>query len=292
VSVIVPVYNDRDALARCLDHLAAQTYPRNLVHLLVVDNGSTEDIAGLVRAHPAGATLLTEPRPGSYAARNRALAVASTPLLAFTDADCLPAADWLEKGVAALEADSRLGLVAGRIELFPADPDRPTGAELYDMAYALHQDRHLEKDHFGATANLFTRKSVVDAVGPFDAAVRSRGDFEWGRRVWKAGYRQAYAPSALVRHPARRRLRDLASKARRLRGGELDLGTLDRSPRATLSRTWWHLRPPVQALPTARRYRAQFGRWPAVRFLAAMYWRQVTVTAEEARIRLGGRTRR
>lgn len=292
VSVIVPVYNDRDGLARCLDALAAQTYPRHLVSLIVVDNGSTEDVAGLVRSHPAGATLLTETMPGSYAARNRALSVAKTPVIAFTDADCLPEPDWLDRGVAALGDDDRLGLVAGRIQLFAADAARPTGAELYDMAYALDQERHLTVSHFGATANLFTRRSVVDQVGPFDGAIRSRGDYEWGRRVWAAGFRQAYAADAVVRHPARRSLRAMVAKARRIRGGDLGVGALDTSALATAARVGRGLLPPWKALPHYRAYRSTYGRGRALRFFGATYLRQVTVTAEELRIRMGGRPRR
>ncbi len=89
-----------------------------------MDNGSADDVAGAVAAFPE-VRLLREPRRGSYAARNRGLAGTTAPLLAFTDADCLPAPDWLARGVAVLAGDPAVDLVAGRIECSPASPGAP-----------------------------------------------------------------------------------------------------------------------------------------------------------------------
>lgn len=291
VSVIIPVFNDAAGLAQCLDHIARQSYPAELTEVLVVDNGSAEDIAPVVRAHLPAARLLRESRPGSYAARNRALQEATGDVLAFTDADCWPEEDWLKCGVARLSGDPALGLVAGHVELVPRDPRRPTGAELYDMTYALRQRDYLEKQHFGATANLFTRRPVIAAVGPFDAALKSRGDYEWGRRVHAAGHGQVYAPEVVVRHPARGTLRAMAAKARRQRGGLVAVG--DISP-AWGNRLWrWanHLLP-IKPGADVRAAARRFGRLAALRFYGAIYYRRLVVMAEEVRLALGGKARR
>ena len=46
----------------------------------------------------------------------------------------------------------------------------------------------------------------------------SGGDCEWGKRVWKMGYQQVFAPDAVVYHPARSTLAALCEKVRRLAG--------------------------------------------------------------------------
>lgn len=291
-SVIVPVYNGAMALAKCLDCLAAQTYPRGSTEVLVVDNGSTEDIRSVVARHLPTAILLQEPTPGSYSARNRALQHASGEVLAFTDADCQPRPDWLERGVARLMSDERLGLVAGEVRMVPADPRRPTGVELYDVAYSLRQATYLEEQHFGVTANLFTRRSVVEKVGPFDARLLSRGDHEWGQRVWAAGFAQAYAPEAVVLHPARRTLHELVAKTRRLSGGSVAAGRLPRSRAARVRRWLNHLAPPANLGGMRRQYRREFGWWASWRFYGAVYVKRLVTASEEIRVRMGGRPRR
>src|SRR5687767_14260928 len=95
VSVIIPVYNDTERLLRCLEALEAQTYPRNRFEVIVVDNGSDVPVADTLNRHAGCAILVTEPRPGGFVARNAGIERASGEILAFTDADCLPAASWL-----------------------------------------------------------------------------------------------------------------------------------------------------------------------------------------------------
>ncbi len=218
VSVIVPVYNERERLARCLDALHRQTYPADRYEVVVVDNGSDRPPEALAERYD-GVRLLVERRRGSYAARNRGIAAANGALLAFTDADCVPARDWLEQGVACFERSPECGMVAGRIEVTALRPGRPTACERYDQLFYLDQERAVTKGHYGATANLFTSREVLCAVGPFDASLKSSGDNEWGQRVHRAGFAQVYCPGAVVRHPARRSLRALLRKELRIAGG-------------------------------------------------------------------------
>src|ERR1041385_9155423 len=109
VSVVIPVLGDAERLALCLDALDRQTLPANRFEVIVVDNASDRDeaIAAVVAEHAPRFRLLHEPRPGSYAARNRAIADARGTIIAFTDADCIPRPDWLERGIAALHAAPR-----------------------------------------------------------------------------------------------------------------------------------------------------------------------------------------
>jgi glycosyltransferase involved in cell wall biosynthesis len=223
VSVIIPVYNDRERLETCLAALERQTYPRNCYEVIVVDNGSRECVAPTVARFPQ-ARAACEPTPGSYVARNTGVALSRGEVLAFTDSDCLPAPDWIEAGVAALRRLPGCGMVGGRVDLFYQNPDNPTAVELYDkIVMGLQQRRYIESGHYGATANVFTWRRVFDRVGPFDAKLRSSGDNEWGQRVYRAGLPQAFADEARVGHPARSSLRDLCRKVVRVTGGHQDV---------------------------------------------------------------------
>ena len=218
VSVIVPVYDDAARLILCLEALHQQTYAPDRFEVVVIDNGSSEDIVGACRGF-AQVRCVDEPRPGSYVARNTGVAASSGEVLAFTDADCLPQRDWLEQGVHRLERSPEGTIVGGSVPVFAKDPARPTSAELYESAFAFPQRRRIEEEHWGVTANLFVPSIVMAAVGPFDERARSGGDAEWCRRAHAAGYRIVYEEAARVDHPARSSVAELLRKARRVGGG-------------------------------------------------------------------------
>jgi glycosyltransferase involved in cell wall biosynthesis len=220
VAVIIPVYNQAKLLARCLAALGEQTYPADRMEVIVVDTASTDELPELIRSTP-GVRFLHETRPGSYAARNLALANANAEIIAFTDADCIPDPAWLQHGVERLQHTPDCGLLAGRIELFPEDQRHPTAVECYELLTAFRQHEYASR-HYGATANVLTRRAVFDDVGPFNDTLFSGGDQEWGKRVHACGYAVVYDYHAVVRHPARRSFADLRRKKRRVIGGEYD----------------------------------------------------------------------
>ncbi|MDD9208173.1 glycosyltransferase, partial [Georgenia sp. 10Sc9-8] len=169
--------------------------------------------------------LVHEGRRGSYAARNAGAAVAIGDVLAFTDSDCLPRADWLRAGVAVLYGDLRPDAVGGAIEMVFRNGKAPeSGPEHYDAYDGLPQQEHFITTYpFAATANMFVRAEAFRAAGPFDAAFTSGGDREWGARLAAIGGRFAYAPGAVVDHPTRPTWAELTRKSRRIAHGMADL---------------------------------------------------------------------
>lgn len=256
VSVIIPLYNE-PRIGLALDALLAQSYPPDAYEILAVDNGSQDDSMALVRSYdPARIRLLTEhDQQGSYAARNAGIVAARGEIIAFTDSDCIPAPDWLAAGVRQFSSRPNVGLVAGRIDLFVANSERPTLAEQYELITAFNQERNVKSDRFGVTANLFTYAAVLTAVGSFDPLLQSGGDFEWGQRVYRAGYTQLYADDVIVRHPARRTVAQLVKKVVRTTSGGYDLTVrygLKRQGFLYLAK--WLLIPPYRNLIRILRY--------------------------------------
>lgn len=212
VSVIIPVRDDSVRLESCLEALARQENPGAAYEVLVIDNGSKDDPGSVVAQFP-GVRMLSEPHPGADRARNVGIRAARGAVLAFTDSDCIPHPDWIRCGVEALARLTTPGLVAGRIEVTARHPEAPTLAELHDLVLAFQQERCVRRSHYGATANILTRREVFEAVGPFREDYG--GDAEWGLRVYRSGRPVVYADDVRVAHPARDTLADLVARTRR-----------------------------------------------------------------------------
>ncbi|MGB3200489.1 MAG: glycosyltransferase family 2 protein [Nodosilinea sp.] len=298
VSVIIPVFNDGERLRLCLTALAEQTYERSRFEIIVVDNGSDhlELIQALVADYD-NATLALEPTPGSYAARNRGLALAQGEAIAFTDADCIPAPDWLAVGVQLLTQTPNCGLVAGQIQLFFQNPDRPTLVELYESVRALPQREFVEVHHYGATANVFALRQVIDAVGGFDPHLKSSGDAEWGQRVYAQGYRQVYGNAAIVHHPARSSLAELYQRTRRLAGGHYDVQMKEATSPRQRQMVFWrlllhNLTPPIFFMINTFKNLQLQGIGQKLKVTWAMVLVRYISVWELLRLRLGGKSSR
>jgi GT2 family glycosyltransferase len=132
-------------------------------------------------------------------------------ILAFTDQDCRPAQNWLERG---LEAMSTCEMAGGRVEVEYEDPTHPTSVEAFERVFAFNNRRYVEKLGFAVTANMFVPREVFDRVGGFEP--EGPDDLEWGQRATLAGYRWRYRPEVVVSHPPRRDWAGLTHKWRRL----------------------------------------------------------------------------
>jgi cellulose synthase/poly-beta-1,6-N-acetylglucosamine synthase-like glycosyltransferase len=214
VTVIVPAYNEAANIVACVASLRALDYPPEKLQIIVVDNGSTDRTLEVLAATP-GILALRETRPGSYAARNLALAHATGEVLCFTDADCSVDRGWVRKAVGHLGPE--VGVVAGHVELEFFDV-RLSASELFEKCFSFRQADNA-RNRVCVTANWTSRRDVLERFGGFDAGMRSGGDHALAARIAAAGLRVVYAPDAIVRHPARASFDELTRKRRRVIGG-------------------------------------------------------------------------
>lgn len=212
-SVIIPTYKDWDRLSSCIDHLLKQESEGLSFEIIIVDNEPLHQPPDWFRKFSDDIKLVHEPRPGSYAARNKGAAMAAGKYLAFTDSDCLPDAQWLQNALQTFSSEN-CDLIGGRIDLF-----KPEGgsdwAFLYERYTSFRQDTHVPQGK-SVTANLFVKKAVFETLNGFDANVKSGGDWEFTEQAVSEGYNMVYGANVIVKHPARKSIRQIFKKQKRL----------------------------------------------------------------------------
>lgn len=86
VSIIIPLYNGSHLITRCLNSIFNQIGEFDL-QVIIIDDGSTDNSADIVKQYPHSVTLLQQPNQGPAAARNKGIKAANGKYLAFLDGD-------------------------------------------------------------------------------------------------------------------------------------------------------------------------------------------------------------
>jgi glycosyltransferase involved in cell wall biosynthesis len=178
VSVIIPVYNNREQLREAVVSVLAQPLPD--LEVVVVDDGSTDGSGDALADLPA--KVVRQTNQGHPAARNAGLAQATGSLLGFLDSDDLAAAHGLPRLAAWLAAhpdhDVVGGLPAGVIDAagsviktFPSDASPSPGERRLDL------ELYRAGRFFPVNVWLYLfRRSFFDRLGSFDAGIRFSDD--------------------------------------------------------------------------------------------------------------------
>lgn len=230
-SVIVPVFRDWAGVPDLITAIEAQVNRPDLELIIVSNDEAAEQPHGLRCdrfVHCA--------KPGSYAARNHGAAAARGGILIFTDTDCRPEPQWAERVIASVGPDR---IVAGQVKMPNAQ-----GAgfwETYDTLTGFPVAAYV-RSGYGTTANLGVSARLFAACGGFPTDGFSGGDARFCRAAQTQGATIGFAPDAVVEHPARRSWAAIATKVRRIKGGQLRAGPMRR-------RVYWALRSVVPPLP-------------------------------------------
>lgn len=225
VSIIIPVYNGAKTMPACLESLLKQDYPADAFEIIVVENGSTDNTAAVIRQYPV--RLLHSHQRGPAAARNMGIAHSQKEIIAFTDADCIADPGWL-RNLTAPYADPCVGGVAGEIVAY-----RHGNRNMIEM----FSDEHSPLRNFisGAaeflphlyTANASYRRAALQQVGGFNPTLFTGEDVDLSWRVQLyTPYRVSYAPEAVIYHNHRSSKRGLARQYRQYGFGEILLDTI------------------------------------------------------------------
>jgi glycosyltransferase involved in cell wall biosynthesis len=223
LSAIVPTHNRPEALRACLESLQRQDADPDAFEVVVVDDGSEQDMAPVVSDVTAAGSIPMrcerQRTTGLNGARNRGAEVASGELLGFLDDDTLVSPGWASALIAAFETQSCAG-VGGRVELKLAGPEpgwmrsRRNFLAEYDLG---PEPIWLDSQPVPVGANCAVRRTEFERVGGFRVGLDrigrslvSNGDTEFFLRMRSSGGRLRYEPCAHVFHcvpPSRLTLR-------------------------------------------------------------------------------------
>jgi GT2 family glycosyltransferase len=174
VSVVVPVHNGAHFLAEAIESIRAQNHPA--LDIIVIDDGSTDDLATSVQALPVDMRFLPQDKLGPAAARNRGIRNAIGDYIAFLDVDDLWPAGTIAAALAAFQANPELCVAIGRAELVMRDEE----GDWLDVA-----SRDPIFPNYISSA-LFHRRAF-EQVGLFDEMLWFAEDVDWFARAEELG---------------------------------------------------------------------------------------------------------
>jgi len=214
LSVVIPTYRRRESLLRCLEGLAAgRRLPEETLivgHEQDPESGGLEALIQPFRAR-LGARLVWATQAGQIHQMNAGLAQVSGDVVCFTDDDCVPRPEWLER-LAAPYRDPTVGGVGGRDVVHHGNriseaPGRAVGqitwyGRIVGNHHLCFPPGLIEVQHLKG-ANMSFRRTAVPLLDPhmvLGAGSGSLNDTELSLAVRAQGYRLLYDPEALVDH--------------------------------------------------------------------------------------------
>ncbi|BCZ77873.1 glycosyltransferase family 2 protein [Paraburkholderia terrae] len=294
ITVLVPTYRRPQDLARCLAALQKQErVPDEVVVVARPDDEATHAcladplVVGALPLNVAAVEL-----PGQVAALNRGLDAATGDVIAITDDDAAPHADWVRRIGAAFESDARLGALGGR------DWVHQKGGVLdgsrFLVGKMMKSGKIIGNHHLGVGearevdllkgANMSYRRDAVRTIR-FDGRLRGAGaqvhnDMAFSMSVKNAGWKLVYDPRVAVDHyPAERFDEDRrdAQSLTAVRNAAYNLHLILREQLPAGQREvawWWYALVGTRVYPgalhavlalTSKGARTKLARWHAVR---------------------------
>ena len=197
VTVIVPAQNAKNCIEACVNSLFCQSYKSGDIQVVVVDDGSRDDTA--VVARNAGAEVVSIPAMGPAGARNRGVAISRGEILLFTDSDCVPELDWVEKMTLPFEDAN----VIGTKGIYRTDQKSLT-ARFVQLEYESRYERmkKLSTIDFVDTYSAGFRRDLFLKVGSFDESFPSASveDQEFSFRYSRLPGKILFIEEAVVLH--------------------------------------------------------------------------------------------
>jgi cellulose synthase/poly-beta-1,6-N-acetylglucosamine synthase-like glycosyltransferase len=203
VTVAVPCWNEEKTLAATLDSLLALDYPKDKLHIVVVDNNSTDGteqvVARYCATYPELISYRVEKRQGKHHAVNLALSESTSELFGCLDADSFVEPYTLTTLVSYFDADPTIKAVTPCIHIRnPRTLVQRLQAIEYLMGVFLRK-AYGELDAIQVTPGPFSifKKEVFDQLGPYKKAHNTE-DFEITLRMHKHHMKIANSHKALV----------------------------------------------------------------------------------------------
>ena len=179
VSVVIPTYNRWPMIAEAVESVLTQTF--NPFELIIVDDGSTDNTAHLLRSGDSRLKVFSQPQAGVAAARNAGVAISRGKYIAFLDSDDLwsPAklaiqADFMERNSAVHICQTEEIWIRGGVRVNPKSRHRKPGGDIFR--------RSLELCLISPSAVMMT-KELFHWAGGFDESFPVCEDYDLWLRI-------------------------------------------------------------------------------------------------------------
>lgn len=197
-SIIIPAYNASKTIEALLDSLLKQNYPRRDYEIIVVDDGSTDKTASLLKKYSL--LYLFQKHKGAGAARNFGAQSAKGEVVLFLDSDCVVPKDWIKKTLERHEKNKITGMIGGGVK----KPKRGTylaWADFFSSWFNAHEDLpRQEVKEYLPSLNLSLKREVFQKLGGFWERKITGEDVDFCFRARTMGIKILFNPSLAVWH--------------------------------------------------------------------------------------------
>ena len=182
VSLVITTKNEEKNIGNCLESIRWQTYPQNLLEVIVVDNGSTDQTKQISRKYMA---KVFDKGPERSAQRNYGMKMARGKYLMYLDADMILSPTVIEKAVEKLSPVSNIQCPVSTIPPVALYiPEVILGNSYWSKV------RRFERSFYDGTVidcARFVKKDIFEQTGGFDLNMTGPEDWDFDKKVRKIG---------------------------------------------------------------------------------------------------------
>lgn len=197
-SLVIPAYNAECTIAFCLESALNQSLPGEDYEIIVIDDGSTDTTARIVKNYPI--RLIQQQNQGPAIARNKGANEARGDIIVFTDSDCELDFNFLEKIIFPIEKDPEIVGVQGSYKTRQEEFMAQFGQAEIELRYKkMAKNKYI--DFIGTYAAAY-KKDIFQKYGGFDTGfpLASGEDIEFSHRLHQMGYKMVFEQEAFVYH--------------------------------------------------------------------------------------------
>lgn len=208
VTIIIPNYNGHTFLKDCLDALIPQL--RENIHVLVVDNGSTDESVSFLQSYEGIQTIFLSENTGFCGAVNAGIKASCTKYIILLNNDTRVLPGYVDALVKSMEQDERIFSGSARmLQMHASDLIDDAGDEYCALGWAFARGKGKASDRYDKPVEVFAacggasiyRRAVFEKIGYFDEQhFAYLEDIDIGYRARIFGYRNVYVPEAKVLH--------------------------------------------------------------------------------------------
>ncbi|MEN2738046.1 glycosyltransferase [Microbacterium sp. X-17] len=211
VSVVIVNFRGCDDTLTCIEALEKTDWPRELLEIVVVENGSDDDSYERLSQLGKRITLVrSKENLGFTGGSNLGAARARGEFVAFLNNDSRPDTDWIREAVKVFHSAGQVAAVASKVLSWDGSEIDFVGGQLtwFGMGYKGHDNESASDKYdkprdllYGTGSALFVRAEIFREVGGFDERLfMFYDDVDLGWRLNLLGYRVRFAPSSVVFH--------------------------------------------------------------------------------------------